>query len=35
MKRLRTLTLDPSTAPDDRADQHRYFTEHWNALRTT
>ena len=34
MSRLLTLTLDPSTAPRDQAEQHRYLTERWNALRT-
>jgi len=34
LRRLLTLTLDPSTAPDDQDDQHRYLTERFNALRT-
>jgi hypothetical protein len=34
MRRLLTLTLDPETAPDDQAQQHRYLTERFNALRT-
>ena len=34
MRRLMTLTLDPSTAPADPREQHRYLTERWNALRT-
>jgi hypothetical protein len=34
LRRLLTLTLDPSNAPDDQAEQHRYLTERFNALRT-
>jgi hypothetical protein len=34
LRRLLTLTLDPSTAPADQAEQHRYLTERFNALRT-
>jgi len=34
LRRLLTLTLDPSTAPDAQDDQHRYLTERFNALRT-
>jgi hypothetical protein len=34
MRRLLTLTLNPETAPDDQAEQHRYLTERFNALRT-
>lgn len=34
MRRLVTLTLDPSKAPADEEEQHRYLTERWNALRT-
>jgi hypothetical protein len=34
LRRLLTLTLDPETAPDDQAEQHRYLTERFNALRT-
>jgi hypothetical protein len=34
LRRLLTLTLDPEKAPDDQAEQHRYLTERFNALRT-
>jgi hypothetical protein len=34
LRRLLTLTLDPSAAPVDQGDQHRYLTERFNALRT-
>ena len=34
MRRLLTLTLDPETAPAGQAEQHRYLTERFNALRT-
>jgi hypothetical protein len=34
LRRLLTLTLDPEIAPDDQAEQHRYLTERFNALRT-
>ena len=34
LRRLLTLTLDPSTAPADQDEQHRYLTERFNALRT-
>jgi hypothetical protein len=34
LRRLLTLTLDPSNAPNDQAEQHRYLTERFNALRT-
>lgn len=34
MRRLLTLTLDPSKAPDSREEQHEYLTRRWNALRT-
>jgi hypothetical protein len=34
LRRLLTLTLDPETAPDDQAEQHRYLTDRFNALRT-
>jgi hypothetical protein len=34
MRRLLTLTLDPSKVPVDQGEQHRYLTERWNALRT-
>ena len=33
MSRLLTLTLDPSKVPDG-AEDHKYLTERWNALRT-
>lgn len=34
LRRFLTLTLDPSQAPDDPDEQHRYLTERFNALRT-
>lgn len=34
LRRFLTLTLDPETAPDDQARQHKYLTERFNALRT-
>lgn len=34
MRRLLTLTLDPSNAPAEQDEQHRYLTERFNALRT-
>lgn len=34
MRRMLTLTLDPSKAPADDDEKHRYLTERWNALRT-
>lgn len=34
LRRLMTLTLDPSKAPADQDEQHRYLTERLNALRT-
>ena len=34
LRRFLTLTLDPSRAPTDQAEQHRYLTERFNALRT-
>lgn len=34
IRRLMTLTLDPSMAPASREEQHRHLTERWNALRT-
>lgn len=34
MRRLLTLTLDPSKAPASQEEQHSYLTRRWNALRT-
>lgn len=34
MRRLMTLTLDPSMAPASQEEQHYHLTERWNALRT-
>jgi hypothetical protein len=34
LRRLLTLTLDPSSAPAEQSEQHRYLTERFNALRT-
>lgn len=34
LRRFLTLTLDPAEAPNDQAEQHRYLTERFNALRT-
>ncbi len=34
LRRLLTLTLDPEEAPDEQAEQHRYLTDRFNALRT-
>lgn len=35
LRRLLTLTLNPSNAPVDLDERHRYLTERFNALRTT
>lgn len=34
LRRFLTLTLNPATAPVDSAEQHRFLTERFNALRT-
>jgi len=34
LRRLLTLTLDPAKAPENQAEQHRYLTDRFNALRT-
>jgi hypothetical protein len=34
ISRFLTLTLDPDLAPKVQANQHRYLTKRWNALRT-
>jgi hypothetical protein len=34
IRRLMTLTLDPSMAPARQEEQHQHLTERWNALRT-
>jgi hypothetical protein len=34
LRRFLTLTIDPSTAPAGKEEQHRYLTERFNALRT-